>query len=96
MSLFTDGLGVWLSKLFLTKAASWVTRTFVGLGVGFGSYALILQPLLDWATAKWMAMPGDIAGWLHAIGIDVAVSILLSAFGFKGTERLIFRRRNNP
>ncbi|XQA67122.1 DUF2523 family protein [Xanthomonas sacchari] len=96
MSLFTDGLGVWLSKIIITKAARWVTKTFIGLGVGLGSYALILQPLLDWAVAKWQAMPGNIAAWLHALGIDVAVSIILSAYGFKGTERLFLRRRDIP
>ena len=94
MSLFTEGLGVWLSKLFITKAYRWVIRTFLGLGIGFGSYALILQPILEWAITKWQAMPANIAAWLHALGIDVAVSIILSAYGLKGTERLFLRRRD--
>lgn len=93
MSLFTEGMGIWLSKLFITKAYRWVTKTFFGLGIGLGSYVLILQPILDWAITKWQAMPGSIAAWLHALGVDVAVSIILSAYGFKGTERLFLRRR---
>ncbi len=96
MSLFTEGLGVWMSKVIISKAARWVTKTFFGLGIGLGSYVMILQPLLDWAIAKWQAMPGNIAMWLHALGVDVAVSIILSAYGFKGTERLFLRRRDNP
>lgn len=96
MSLFTEGLGIWLSKLIISKAARWVMKTFMGLGVGLGSYALILQPMLDWALAKWQAMPGNIAVWLHALGIDVAISIILSAYGFKGTERLFLRKRDTP
>lgn len=96
MSLFLDGLNVSLSKLFINKASQWVTKTFTGLGIGLGSYLMILQPLLDWALVKWQAMPGNIAMWLHALGIDVAISIILSAYGFKGTERLFLRRRDTP
>lgn len=96
MNIFTDGLGVWASKLIISKAARWVTKSFMGLGVGLGSYLLILQPMLDWALVKWQAMPGNIAAWLHALGIDVAVSIILSAYGFKGTERLFLGKRGNP
>ena len=96
MSLFLDGLNVALSKLVINKAGQWVTKTFAGLGIGLGSYLMILQPLLDWALVKWQAMPGNIAMWLHALGIDVAISIILSAYGFKGTERLFLRRRDTP
>ena len=96
MSLFTEGLGVWVSKLIITKAARWVTKTFMGLGIGFGTYALILQPILDWAITKWQSMPGNIAAWLHALGVDVACSIILSAYGFRGTERLFLRKRDTP
>ena len=95
MSLFTEGLGVWLSKLIITKVGSWVTKAFVALGIGFGSYALILQPILDWAISKWQSMPGDIASWLQALGIDVAISIILSAYGFKNTTALILRKRES-
>lgn len=94
MSLFTEGLGVWLSKLIITKAGRWVSKTFVALGIGFGSYALLFQPILDWAIGKWQSMPGNIAVWLSALGIDVAISIILSAYGFKHTNRLILRRRD--
>ena len=94
MSLFTEGLGVWFSKLVITKVGSWVTKAFVALGIGFGSYALLLQPLLDWAITKWQSMPGDIASWLHALGIDVAISIILSADGFRNTTGLILRKRD--
>lgn len=94
MSLFTEGLGVWLSKLIITRVGAWVTKAFVALGIGFGSYALLLQPLLDWAIAKWQSMPGDVASWLHALGIDVAISIILSAYGFRNTTGLILRKRD--
>ena len=39
-------------------------------------------------------MPGDIASWLHALGIDVAISIILSAYGFRNTTGLILRKRD--
>ena len=94
MSLFTEGLGVWLSKLIITKVGSWVTKAFVTLGIGFGSYSLLLQPLLDWAITKWQSMPGDVASWLHALGVDVAISIILSAYGFRNTTGLILRKRD--
>jgi len=72
-----------------------VTKAFSALGIGFGSYYLVLQPLLDWAITKWQSMPGDLASWLHALGIDVAISIILSAYGFKNTAGLILRKRES-
>ena len=95
MSIFTEGLGVWLSKLIISKVGSWFTKAFSALGIGFGSYYLVLQPLLDWAITKWQSMPGDLASWLHALGIDVAISIILSAYGFKNTAGLILRKRES-
>lgn len=91
-----NNLGVWFSKLVLEKGARWVIKIMGGLGVGLGSYALILQPILDWAVTKWQAMPASIAGWLSVLGVDVAVSIILSAYGFKGMERLVLSRRPTP
>ncbi|ALN85978.1 hypothetical protein LC55x_2713 [Lysobacter capsici] len=90
---FYDDLGIWLSKLILAKGAVWVIKITTALGIGFISYGLILQPLLDWAITKWQSMPGSIAQWLSALGVDVAVSIVLSAYGFRGTERLLLGKR---
>ena len=70
----------------------WCCKQEAGIRVGQG---IRVQPGLDWALTKWQSMPGDLASWLHALGIDVAISIILSAFGFKNTAGLILRKRES-
>lgn len=91
-----DDLATWVSKLILTNGVRWVIKIFTGLGIGYVSYAMVLQPLLDLAIGKWQSMPGSVAQWLGALGIDVALSIIISAYGFKGAERLLLTRTNRP
>ena len=92
-SWLTEGLTVALSKMFLTKGARFVIKIFGGLGLALGTHALVMQPLIDWAIAKWQSMPGSIAQWLSALGVDVAVSIILSAYGIQGATRVILKRK---
>ena len=70
----------------------WCFLQEAGIRVGQG---IRVQSGLGWAITKWQSMPGDFASWLHALGIDVAISIILSAYGLKNTAGLILRKRES-
>ena len=88
------GIAEGLHTLFKLKAAIWLARLLSAVGLGFAAQALVYDPLIQYAQDAWNSIPLGVANWVHALGIDTAVSIILSAYGIKGAER-IFLRRNN-
>lgn len=82
-----------LRWFILAKLAGWIARVFVTLGVGWASYEYIVEPALDHAVVSWNALPASIAQWVGAFGVDRAASIIISAYGIVGVQRLVFSRR---
>lgn len=87
---FTDAI----HKLMKLKAAIWLGRLLSAVGLGFVAQKLIYNPIIEYAQTAWSSIPAGIANWVHAFGIDTGVSIILSAYGIKGAERIFIQRRN--
>ncbi|ATS28050.1 hypothetical protein PK69_10375 [Xanthomonas phaseoli pv. phaseoli] len=81
-------------KLVKLKAAIWLGRLLSALGLGFAAQHFIYNPIIEYAQNAWSAVPAGIASWVHALGIDAGVSIILSAYGIRGAERIFIQRRN--
>lgn len=103
MSLFTwkDGLVGALEKmahgLISLKAGIWAGKVLSALGLGFVAQQFIYEPLIEQAIQAWNVVPAQLAAWVHALGIDTGVSLVLSAYGIKGASRIFMRRlENNP
>ena len=91
VAAFSEGF----HQLVKLKGAIWFGRLLSAVGLGFAAQAFIYDPIIQYAQNAWQAIPASIAAWVNALGIDTAVSIILSAYGIRGAER-IFVRRNNP
>lgn len=83
-----------LHKLVKLKAAIWLGRLLSAVGLGFAAQHFIYNPIIEYAQSAWSQIPASVANWVHAIGIDTGVSIILSAYGIKGAERIFIQRRN--
>ncbi|WP_294991040.1 DUF2523 family protein [uncultured Stenotrophomonas sp.] len=83
-----------IHKLVKLKAAIWLGRILSAVGLGFAAQHFIYNPLIEYAQNAWSSIPASIANWVHAFGIDSAVSIILSAYGIRGAERIFIQRRN--
>lgn len=83
-----------LHKLVKLKAAIWLGRLLSAVGLGFAAQHFIYDPIIQYAQNAWSQVPATITNWLHAIGIDTGLSIILSAYGIKGAERIFIQRRN--
>ncbi|MBN5028337.1 DUF2523 domain-containing protein [Stenotrophomonas maltophilia] len=81
-------------KLVKLKAAIWLGRLLSALGLGFAAQHFIYNPIIEYAQTAWSSVPAGIANWVHALGIDAGVSIILSAYGIRGAERIFIQRRN--
>lgn len=91
---FFENIGDTLHKLVKLKAAIWLGRLLSAVGLGFAAQQFIYNPIIEQAQQAWAAVPAGIANWIHAFGIDTGVSIILSAYGIRGAERIFIQRRN--
>jgi hypothetical protein len=75
-------LVAWIGRLLLTVGGEILIRAFVGAGIGMATYALqvnVVRPLI----AARFAAAGPLADYIGFLGIDVAVTIVLSALAGK-------------
>lgn len=82
-------------KLIQARAAIWVGKILSALGLGFVAQEFLYDPLIDQAAQYWHAVPSIVARWIHALGIDTGVSIVFSAYGIRGVERVFLSRRDS-
>jgi hypothetical protein len=85
-----------LNKLLKLKLALWVGKALSALGLGFAVQEFIYGPLIDQAVNAWNAVPALWANWVHALGLDAGISILLSAYGIQGVQRVFMSRKYEP
>ncbi|WP_312368745.1 DUF2523 family protein [Stenotrophomonas sp.] len=91
---FFANFGDAIHKLMKLKSAIWLGRLLSAVGLGFVAQKFIYNPIIEYAQSAWNSVPAGIATWVHALGIDTGVSIILSAYGIKGAERIFLQRRN--
>lgn len=87
-----QGLGGFADWLVRAKTALWVGKVMSALGLGFAAQQFIYDPLIQQAQQYWSAIPASAAAWVHALGIDQGVSLVLSAYGIRGASRIFMRK----
>lgn len=69
----------WLSSVLATFAGELVVRGLVGAGVAFATYKFVVAPVREQITAR-LGAAGELSHFVGWLGIDVAVTIVLSAW----------------
>lgn len=85
-----------LNKLIKFRIGLWISKGLSAVGLGFVADKFIWQPLIDQAVTAWQGVPAIAANWMHALGFDTAISILLSAYGIRHIERVFLSRKYEP
>lgn len=83
------GFADWLVK---AKTGLFVGKILTALGLGLVADKFIYDPLIQQAQQYWSAVPAAAAVWVHALGMDTAVSLVLSAYGIKNASRIFIRK----
>jgi hypothetical protein len=79
-------------SLVRIKGALWCGKILSALGLTFMAQHFVYDPLIDQAQAAWSTIPAGLAAWVHALGIDTCISLLLSAYGIRGASRIFVQR----
>lgn len=69
----------WIGRMLLTVVGEMAVRALIGASVGLATYKLVVAPVRQ-AIATRLGGAGDLAGYVGFLGIDVAVTIILSAW----------------
>ncbi|MBD9368360.1 DUF2523 family protein [Xanthomonas sp. XNM01] len=85
-----------LNTVMKARLALWVGKCLSALGLGFAAKAFVYDPLIDQAVNAWNMVPAVAANWVHALGLDTAISIILSAYGIQGVQRVFLSRKYEP
>lgn len=91
---FLGALAGVINRLIKLKLSLWIAKALSAIGLGFAAKKLVYDPLIDQAVNAWQAVPALAANWVHALGLDTAISIVLSAYGIQGVQRVFLTRRN--
>lgn len=96
MSVFNsewlEGLRGFADWFVRAKTGLFVGKILSALGLAFVADKFIYDPLIQQAQAYWSAVPAMAATWVHALGIDTAVSLVLSAYGLRNASRIFVRK----
>jgi hypothetical protein len=95
-SKLLGGIAQVFDTVIKAKAAVWVGKILSALGLGFAAQRFLYDPLIDQAITYWHAVPAQFAAWIHALGLDTGISIILSAYGIQGVHRVFLSRRDQP
>lgn len=74
-----EGLTSALARMVGRNLVKWGTAVMSFLGISFVTYEAITEPIMTFLHAKLGQLPATITQWMGALGIDVAITILVSA-----------------
>lgn len=70
---------VWLGSLLATVAGELAVRALIGVGIGFATYTVAIDPAKAWIT-NTLNGAGPLVGYIGWFGLDKAMTIVLSAW----------------
>lgn len=88
-------MGPWIPALIgalAELAVSWVGRMLISLGITTITYAGIatgLDVMKQLVISKFQGLPSDVLNLMGLLGLDVAITLMFSAFAFRLSLRTI-------
>lgn len=82
MGALLRGLAGIFGKMFSTRLGGWIASALLTLGISVTTYKFAVAPFRD-LIAGSMGSGGQFVAWAGFLGIDKAVTIVLSAIGVR-------------
>ena len=91
-STWMQSLWSGFARLVQDNIGRWVFKIMGFLGISFVSYEAIHGPLMTLFQDKLAALPATLLQWMGAFGIDVALTMIISALITKQLLRMGLRK----
>jgi len=88
-------LVAWIGSMLLTVVGEMAIRALIGAGVGLATHQLVIAPVRAAISAR-LGAAGAMADYVGFLGIDVAITIVLSAWIGRvavGASKAFFTKR---
>ena len=88
-------LVAWIGRMLLTVAGEFLIKSLVGAAIGVATYTIVVNPVRAQIQARFAGL-GEISDYVGFLGIDVAVTIVLSALAGRAavnSSRAYFTKR---
>lgn len=69
-----------------------VGRVLLALGIGFATHTLAMPALIGMVQARASGLPSLLLQYFGALGIDVAITIILSALAANASQRVLLSK----
>lgn len=100
LPVIAAGLGPLISSVILTLvriyAVQMIGKILLTVGVGLFAYNYAVPEINNWIASKFHALPDFVRASAGAAGLDVFVTMVVSAMSVKAVARLFFGKRSSP
>lgn len=91
-------LVAWIGRMLLTVAGEMLIKALLGASIAVSTYELVVQPVGQLIRDRFAAA-GPMADYVGFLGMDVAVTIVLSALGARAainSSKAFFTKKATP
>lgn len=92
MPLIVGAIVAALINALRTYLPGIVGRVLLALGIGFATHTLAMPALLGMLQTRASGLPAILLAYFGAFGIDVAITIILSALAARAAQRALLTK----
>ncbi|SKB73716.1 DUF2523 family protein [Luteibacter sp. 22Crub2.1] len=85
-------VGSALSRLIFSRVGQWVLTGMLFLGIKFTAQKVVTEPLIAAIQQHVSGLGGGIIAWLAYLNVDVAITIVLSAYASASGTKMVLSR----
>ena len=90
---FFAGVTGAIKNAIIGNVGNVIVKALGFMGIGLAVHELIIEPLINHVVAGFSAIPPELASWMHLLGLDVAVSIIISAISIAYGSKVFVRKK---
>lgn len=72
-------------RMIASRVGTWVVAALLWFGLSIGTTQLVVEPMIAWIEGLMGQLPGDAAQWVSFFNLDLAVSMILSAYAARAS-----------
>jgi hypothetical protein len=74
-----------LGRMIASRVGTWAVAVLLWFGLSFSTTQLVVEPMLAWIQSLMGQLPGDAVQWVTFFNLDLAVSMILSAYAARAS-----------
>lgn len=85
-------LSPWIMRFFAAKAVLMFAGFMGRVGLVLATNEVVMEPLIDLVTSKWLTLPASMQCWMATFGIVKAASVLVSGMSLIAAKSVFLQK----